>query len=53
MVAEKAKAWGITVAEMEQRLRNGDAELLTGLLATPIGLAAYRRWQSVVDQPTD
>jgi hypothetical protein len=45
MVKEKAQAWGITVAEMEKRLRNGDAELLTALLATPVGLAAYRQWE--------
>jgi hypothetical protein len=45
MIAEKAKAWGITVAEMEKRLRNGDAELLTALLGTPVGMVAYQLWQ--------
>jgi hypothetical protein len=44
MVAEKAKAWGITVAEMERRLRAGDAELLTALLSTLAGYAAYQLW---------
>jgi hypothetical protein len=46
MVAEKAKAWGISVAEFEQRLRNGDAELLGAILATPVGLAAYRLYEA-------
>jgi hypothetical protein len=44
MVAEKAKAWGVTVEEFEKRLRNGDAELLTTILATPVGLAAYKQY---------
>lgn len=50
MIAEKAKAWGVTVAEFEKRLRNGDAELLMALLATPVGLAAYRQWEQANPQ---
>ena len=45
MVTEKAKSLKITVAEMEKRLRNGDAELLAAILSTPAGLAAYQQWQ--------
>jgi hypothetical protein len=38
MIAEKAKAWGISVPMMERCLRNGDAERLTAFLSTPVGL---------------
>jgi hypothetical protein len=51
MVKEKAQAWGISVKEFERRLRRGDAELLTAILATPAGLAAYQQWAEG-DQPT-
>ena len=46
MVAEKAKAWKLSVPEFEKLLREGHAELLTAVLATPAGLAAYRAWQA-------
>ena len=52
MVAEKAKAWGLSVAEFEKRLRNGDAELLTAILSTPVGYAAYQQWERAA-QGTD
>jgi hypothetical protein len=45
LVDAKAKHLGISVGEFEKRLRNGDAELLTLLLATPVGAAAYAKWQ--------
>jgi hypothetical protein len=44
MVEEKAAAWGISVAELERRLRSGNAELLSALIATPVGTALYRRY---------
>ena len=46
LIADKAKFMGITVQEMEKRLRNGDATLLSLVLATPLGAAAYRESQS-------
>lgn len=44
MIKDKAGKLGITVKELERRLKNGDANLLSALLATPVGLAAYQRW---------
>lgn len=44
MIAEKAKIWGVSVKEFERRLRRGDAELLTAILSTSAGLAAYSQW---------
>ena len=41
LVASKAKHLGISVAEMTARLNRGDAELLSALLATPVGAAAF------------
>jgi hypothetical protein len=38
--ARKAAHLGISIAELERRLRAGDAELLTALLATGAGAAA-------------
>ena len=46
LIADKAKFMGISVQEMERRLRNGDATLLSLLLATPLGIAAYQEYQS-------
>lgn len=46
LIADKAKFMGISVLEMEKRLRNGDATLLSLVLATPLGAAAYRESQS-------
>ena len=42
LVKAKAKHLKLSVADMEQRLRSGDAELLSALLATPSGFALYR-----------
>ncbi len=42
LVADKAKFLGITVKEMESRLRKGDANLLSILLATPLGMSLYQ-----------
>ena len=40
----KAKKLGISVSELERRLRSGDAELLGVVLSTGVGAAAYREW---------
>lgn len=45
LMREKAKHLRITVPELELRLRRGDAELLTVLLATPVGAAAFAQWR--------
>jgi hypothetical protein len=45
VVEQKAKLWGLTVPQFEAKLRSGDAELLGAILATPIGMAAWRQWQ--------
>jgi hypothetical protein len=50
MIAEKAKAWGLSVPEFEARLKRGDAELLGTILATPVGWAAYQQWQQAAPQ---
>jgi hypothetical protein len=42
LVKQKADHLGISVAEMEKRLRSGDGELLSWLLATPAGAALYK-----------
>ena len=42
LVAKKAKHLGISKAEMEKRLRNGDAELLGAMLGTPMIFDAYQ-----------
>jgi hypothetical protein len=47
LISDKAKHLGITVSEMEKRLRNGDANLLSWLAATtPAVYEAYRQWQA-------
>ena len=40
----KAKHLGISVSELERRLRSGDAELLGAVLSTGVGTAAYKEW---------
>jgi len=40
LIREKAQHLGITVRELEKRLRSGDAELLAALLSTTVGGAA-------------
>jgi len=52
MIAEKAADWGVTVPEFKWLLRNGHAELLTSVLSTGAGMAAYQQWQRVA-QGTD
>jgi hypothetical protein len=42
IVAGGAKHYGISVAEFEQRLRNGDINLMSQMLAIPAVAAAYR-----------
>ena len=46
LIADKAKFLGITVKEMEDRLKRGDATLLSVMLFTPIGAAAYSEYQN-------
>jgi hypothetical protein len=46
LIADKAKFLGISVEEMERRLRKGDATLLSIMLLTPIGTEAYKQYQS-------
>ena len=46
LIADKAKFLGITVKEMEDRLKKGDATLLSVMLFTPIGAAAYSEYQN-------
>jgi len=46
LISDKAKFLGITVKEMEDRLRKGDATLLSVMLFTPIGAAAYSEYQN-------
>lgn len=45
LIAQKSKHLGITVKEMEKRLASGDAELLTLLIATPLGYELFRASQ--------
>lgn len=51
-VKAKADALGISVSDLERRLRSGDANLLAALLSTSAGLAAYRAWQQGGGQVT-
>jgi hypothetical protein len=46
LIAEKAEALGITFEEMSDRLSKGDAELLSLVLAAPLGAWAYREYQN-------
>ena len=45
LIKDKANHLGITVAQMEEKLRKGDATLMSALLATPVGLLAFQEWQ--------
>ena len=45
MVAAKAKALGISAEALSVKLGKGDAELLSALLATPVGMLAYEQYQ--------
>lgn len=42
LIQKKAKHMNITPAELEKRLRAGDATLLSLMIATPLGAAVYR-----------
>ena len=44
LIADKAKHMGISVEEMSLRLRKGDVNLLSTLLATPIGGVIYQQY---------
>lgn len=47
LIRDKAQHLGITPAEMEKRLKGGDANLLSWLAATtPAVYEAYRQWQA-------
>ena len=48
LLGEKAAHMKISVPELKARLRSGDASLLTALLATPVGAAAYAKWRDSV-----
>ena len=39
LISAKAKHLGITVRELEEKLRNGDANLMAFVLASPFGAA--------------
>jgi len=45
LIKDKAKHLGISLSEMETRLKKGDANLLSTLLATPLGLEAWQAFQ--------
>lgn len=47
MVKEKAERKGLTVAEFTERLRTGNASLLSALLATGVGVEALTRWKAI------
>jgi hypothetical protein len=51
LIRDKAKHLGISVGEMESRLAKGDANLLSLLLATPLGAALYREYASERQTP--
>lgn len=53
LVRHKAKHLGVTVEKLEKMLRSGDAELLSTLLATPIGAAAYAEWRAGGQSPAE
>jgi hypothetical protein len=45
IVEDAAKKWGVSVAEVERRLKAGETSLLGTVLSTGIGAEAYRLWQ--------
>ena len=45
LVKQKADHLGISVPEMEARLKKGDTNLLSALLGTPVGLALFDQWR--------
>jgi len=46
LINDKAKHLGISRGEMEKRLSSGDANLLSAVLATPVGAAIFAAWQA-------
>jgi hypothetical protein len=45
VIRDKAAHMGISTGELEKRLRAGDAQLLSGIIATPVGAAIYAHMQ--------
>jgi hypothetical protein len=45
LVKQKADHLGISVPEMEARLKGGKANLLSALLGTPVGFALFDQWR--------
>ena len=45
LVKDKASKLGMTVKKFEEKLRKGDANLLTLMLMSPIMYPAYRLWE--------
>ena len=50
LVKVKADHFKVSIPEMEKRLRAGDAELFSAILATPAGMAIFEMAQSI-DEP--
>ena len=51
LVKMKAQHLGLSVAELERRLRAGNAELLGAVLSTGAGAAAYQAWAAEQTAP--
>ena len=49
LVKQKADHLGISVPEMEARLKKGDANLLSALISTPVGFALFDQWRRSQD----
>ena len=50
LIRAKAKHLGVTVEQMEAKLRNGDANLMSAILSAGAGLSAFKLWQDQSDQ---
>ena len=50
MIKEKAAHLKITVQEMEKRLKSGDAELLSYVLAAPVGAKLFSDWRAAEER---
>ena len=48
---DETQAWGLSVPEFEARLRRSDAELLTAILATPVGWP-HQQWEQAAQGQT-
>jgi hypothetical protein len=51
LVKMKAQHLGLSVSELERRLRAGNAELLGAVLSTGAGATAYRAWEAEQTAP--